>query len=117
MDLMKKTVSLSSGAIQTPIVFEHRKNNIKTNETLTTATGVALQDFKFKGETIAFGKRFILSPRVDELTFLNEDAKRNDVIMEDSVIWYVIETTLRDVELDILCSRSVFTQTTKSAKF
>lgn len=120
MDLMKKTTALVKGTIQAPITYEHRVKNAVAGTTYTTATGNSLQNYRYKNDTIEDAKRFILSPRIVSGVvedFLILKPKRHDTIVENGEVWYVIEASVRDVELDVLCGKTAYTETTKRVSF
>lgn len=120
MDLMKKTTAMVKGSIQSPITYNHLKNNVLQEAVSTTATEVSLQNYRFAGENIKNAKRFILSPRL--INGQVEDplplkVRQNDTIESNGETWYVLEASPRDVELDILCSQDFFSISTQKARF
>jgi len=104
---MKKIVASIAPIISSPIVFNHITNGLIINTTKTTATIKSLTNYKVKGEFIEDGCQFFLSNTVqvgDVYTFLKEPCKKNDTILYDNKIWYVVDDQKTDVELCITCT-------------
>ena len=110
MGNMKKIVALSSGLIALPIIYQHRSNTVVTTSTETLAVTESLKNYKIENNILQDAMKFILSPLAEvdgERTFLKLPSVKNDTILYDDKIWYVVTTDNDDVELTIVCTSNV----------
>ena len=112
---MKEVIASASGAIATPIIYQHKSNTEIISTTNTLATTESLKNYIVDGETLSDARQFILSPLMiveGERNFLNLEAKMHDTILYNSKVWYVLTTSNDEVELTIVCTSNKQTLST-----
>ena len=118
---MQNTVANAKTIIQETIEYQHIENAEVVETTITTATIIALQNHTYKGEYLQTARRFIVSPRIENVAIvpaLKQAPKENDIILYQGEQWIVKETPVSSgVDIDILCAKTNYRKTTKSVKF